>query len=423
MATSPIYSWPEPDNTDLVKNGALAIRTLGNAIDTTMGTMTPKSIVDAKGDIIAASANDTPARLAVGSNGDTLIADSSATTGLRYNPQNALSNPVINGGLDIWQRGTTITSFTTPTSIYSADRWFGSNNTGMTISRQATGDTTNLPNVQYCARIQRNNLSTAGNLVGFSQSIETSNSIPYSGKIVTLSFYARVGANFSGGLAGGTAFSVQLYSGTGTDQRRDFSAAFTGESTVASITPTLTSTWQRFAVTGTVGATSTELAILAYYGASTAASGAADYFEITGVQIDFGTYTSSSAPTFRRSGGTIEGELANCQRYYYRAIGGNNNSAYGMGMGTFSNNANFIVQLPVTFRTVASTTIESGNICISDGVTAYAGGTFTSSAVLSSQNVGFVNYTHTAATLTQFRPYRIENNSSTAGYIAFSAEL
>jgi hypothetical protein len=84
MATSPIYSWPEPDNTDLVKNGALAIRTLGNAIDTTMATMTPKSIVDAKGDLIAATANDTPARLAVGTNGQTLIADSTAATGLKW---------------------------------------------------------------------------------------------------------------------------------------------------------------------------------------------------------------------------------------------------------------------------------------------------------------------------------------------------
>jgi len=84
MATSPLYSWPEPDNTDLVKNGALAIRTLGNAIDTTMGTMTPKSIVDAKGDLIAATANDTPARLAVGANDTMLIADSTAATGLAW---------------------------------------------------------------------------------------------------------------------------------------------------------------------------------------------------------------------------------------------------------------------------------------------------------------------------------------------------
>jgi len=84
MATSPIYNWPEPDNTDLVKNGALAIRTLGNAIDTTMATMTPKSIVDAKGDIIAATANDTPARLAVGTDYNVLSAQSGETTGLLW---------------------------------------------------------------------------------------------------------------------------------------------------------------------------------------------------------------------------------------------------------------------------------------------------------------------------------------------------
>ena len=41
MATSPNYNWPEPDNTDLVRNGALAIRTAVNAIDA--------SLVDLKG--------------------------------------------------------------------------------------------------------------------------------------------------------------------------------------------------------------------------------------------------------------------------------------------------------------------------------------------------------------------------------------
>ena len=113
MATSPLFGWEEPDDTDLVKDGAAAIRTLGNAIDTSMGDLLggttgqvlsknsntnmdftwvtsddanaiQNTIVDAKGDLIAASASDTPARLAVGTNGLVLEAASGETTGLKW---------------------------------------------------------------------------------------------------------------------------------------------------------------------------------------------------------------------------------------------------------------------------------------------------------------------------------------------------
>jgi hypothetical protein len=43
-----------------------------------------KTIADAKGDLIVGTAADTVDRLAVGNNGETLVADSSASTGLRY---------------------------------------------------------------------------------------------------------------------------------------------------------------------------------------------------------------------------------------------------------------------------------------------------------------------------------------------------
>jgi hypothetical protein len=48
------------------------------------GTGIPESIVDAKGDIITATAADTPARLAVGTNNQTLVAASGEATGLKY---------------------------------------------------------------------------------------------------------------------------------------------------------------------------------------------------------------------------------------------------------------------------------------------------------------------------------------------------
>jgi hypothetical protein len=111
--TTPNFGWQVPTSTDLVKDGAVAIETLGDSIDAslvdlkggTTGQVLAKAsntdmdfswvaqddsnaiqnaIVDAKGDIIAATANDTPARLAVGSNNAFLRANSSAATGLEW---------------------------------------------------------------------------------------------------------------------------------------------------------------------------------------------------------------------------------------------------------------------------------------------------------------------------------------------------
>ena len=88
MPTTTNYGWTTPADTDLVKDGASAIRTLGTAIDTTVfnnaSAAIAKTIVDAKGDIIAATASDTVARLAVGSNDQVLTADSSTATGLKW---------------------------------------------------------------------------------------------------------------------------------------------------------------------------------------------------------------------------------------------------------------------------------------------------------------------------------------------------
>ena len=113
MATTTNFGWETPDDTDLVKDGALAMRTLGNSIDTsfvdlkggTTGQVLSKAsntdldftwvaqddsnaiqnaIIDAKGDLIVGTAADTPARLAVGTNGYILTADSSEAAGMKW---------------------------------------------------------------------------------------------------------------------------------------------------------------------------------------------------------------------------------------------------------------------------------------------------------------------------------------------------
>ena len=339
--TTPNFGWPVPTSTDLVKDGATAIEALGDGIDTSMvdlkggttGQVLAKTtnadmdftwvttddanaiqntIVDAKGDLIAASAADTPARLAVGANGETLVVDSSTSTGLRYQGSMAGGrNGCINGAFDVWQRGT---SFSIPASTgaaYYADRFMISTaaNQAITISRQATGDSTNLPFIQYCARLQRNSGQTGTTLLNFATTFETSNSIPFAGKAITVSFYARAGANFS---AASSQIGITVVSGTGTDQN-----VYTGLAGTASIiasAATLTTTWQRFQFTGSVASTATQIALYTGF-TPVGTAGANDYYEVTGIQLEQG----SIATPFSRTGGSIQGETSACQRYFQKS--------------------------------------------------------------------------------------------------------
>jgi hypothetical protein len=70
MANTTNYNWETPDDTDLVKDGAAAIRTLGNSIDTTTKALNPETTL---GDIAYRSAtSNTNTRLPIGSNGQIL---------------------------------------------------------------------------------------------------------------------------------------------------------------------------------------------------------------------------------------------------------------------------------------------------------------------------------------------------------------
>jgi hypothetical protein len=104
MATTTNYSWTTPDDTALVKDGAAAIRSLGTAIDSTVftnaGAAIAKATVDAKGDLIVGTADNTIARLASsGVNGEVLQVDTSTATGLKYGAIGANANwSLLNAG-------------------------------------------------------------------------------------------------------------------------------------------------------------------------------------------------------------------------------------------------------------------------------------------------------------------------------------
>jgi hypothetical protein len=70
MATTTNYAWETPDDTDLVKDGAAAIRTLGSSIDTTTKALNPSTTL---GDIeYRSSTANTNTRLGIGSTGQVL---------------------------------------------------------------------------------------------------------------------------------------------------------------------------------------------------------------------------------------------------------------------------------------------------------------------------------------------------------------
>ena len=420
MATSPNYSWPEPDNTDLVKNGALAIRTMGNAIDTTMATMTPKSTYTAKGSIAAATGASTPANLSVGNNGETLVADSSTSTGLRYQAP-IQQNPVINSAMQVWQRGTSFA--VSGSAAYTADRWqaiSAAYTAGLTVSRQATSDTTNLPFIQYCARVQRDSGNTSTAARNLQQNFESVNSIPFAGKTVTLSFYARAGANYS---SASSSLGVQWVWGTGTDQN-NYLTGLTGSTNVSATTSvTLTTTWQRFSITGTIGSTATQIA-LNYYFSGVGTAGANDYFEVTGVQMEVG----SVATPFHTYAATIQGELSAAQRYYYRA-NWDAKAAYpvfAQGGGYSTTNARLTMPFPVSMR-VQPTAIESSALAnlrvqsFSDG-TSIAPSSISLDGNFTTTTMGFIN-AGVASGLTANALYYLRGEGSTAYYIGWSAEL
>jgi hypothetical protein len=312
--------------------------------------------------------------------------------------------------MQVWQRGTSVAL--SASTAYTADRWQGRTGSGaQTISRQVTNDTTNLPFIQYCARVGRNSGNTGTGIILFEQSMETINTIPFVGKTVTISYYARAGANFS---STSNALSGALVTGTGTDQNVN---AYTGGANTILGTSTLTTTWQRFSYTGAIPTTVNEMAIQFNY-TPTGTAGAADYFEITGVQVDIG----SVALPFRTYAGTIQGELAACQRYYWRTTTTTTSGAVtGLITSKSTTAARGTVKCPVSMRIGATSIDYTGTLAFDSG-SAFDANVTTISLLTSNPDYASLEFA-AASGLTQYRPYFVTGNASAAAYLGFSAEL
>jgi hypothetical protein len=388
MATvTPNFNWPVPTSTDLVKDGATAIEALGDSIDAslvdlkggTTGQVLSKtsgtdmdftwvttddanaiqnSIVDAKGDLISATGNDTPARLAVGNNGETLVADSSTSTGLRYTSNFAAGkNKIINGDFNINQRN--FTSVTT--STFGFDRWL--------IAAVGDGSTTYTPETftlgtapvtgyeaKNFAQLVTTGQTSAPVASYLGQRLESVRT--FAGQTVTISFWAKA--------ASGTpkvAVEAQQYFGAGGSPSATVNT-YAGQ-------VTLSTSWARYSVNIAVPSISGKtlgtddsnfLAIHLWVSGGTdrdSRTGSLGIqtgtFQFWGVQAEAG----SVATAFQTATGTIQGELAACQRYYYLHASGSSKSICSACYTTASQIVGS-VKFPVTMRTSPTLVATSG---------------------------------------------------------------
>ena len=280
-------------------------------------------------------------------------------------------NRIINGAMGIWQRGTSFTGITnSPT--YTADRWGGF--VTAAVAGEQVLQSSSTPSGQgfkYSAAFGRTAANTNTNSIWFVQLIESVNMLDLASQSVTLSFWAKSGANYSGG-----NLSILVNSGTSADQSlATFSGGpctgYTGNASVINGSQALTTTWTKYTFTGSVGSTAQEIGIAFGY-TPTGTAGADDNIYITGVQLEKG----STATSFDyRPYGT---ELALCQRYFVKTNTSNTQRCGGLWGTTYTSTAGHLTGLlPVSMRTAPTVTAGgTSNTFFMSNINATSAGTF-----------------------------------------------
>jgi hypothetical protein len=337
-------------------------------------------------------------------------------TGGAVAPFLAGKNKIINGDFNIWQRGT---SFAAASGAFYADRWqcdyADANPTSATVAQKTfvagygnpTGETQIAAPVSNTnAYFFRQTITTAGSttLLNLTQKIEDVRT--FAGQTVTVSFYARSDSSRTHLLVIGQALGTGGSGGSPTTSTPSFST---------------TTSWQRFVFTTALsnlqGATIGTNSYLGVTIRQAIANGSV--LDLWGYQVEAG----SVATPFTTATGTLQGELAACQRYYFRNYG-NSITNYAVlspaGVGKSTTVALISVNSPVTMR-IQAQSIDFSNIAVYDGVSLTSVTAVSIANGTPSPNQSAIEFT-VASGLTQYRPYLLLT-STTAGYIGASAEL
>ena len=143
-------------------------------------------------------------------------------------------------------------------------------------------------------------------------------------------------------------------------------------------------------------------------------------FYFTGVQLEAG----SVATAFQTATGTLQGELAACQRYYQRFNASSVYTFFCNGNAYSTTQATTILPLPVTLRTAPSsieTTGTASNYRLTNGATATACNSVPALDQAATQSLA-INF-YVASGLTAGQAINAGANNTASAYIGVSAEL
>ena len=315
-------------------------------------------------------------------------------TGGVISPYVAGKNFIANGNFDWWQRGTT---FSSPTA-YTADRWYSTTVGTVTFSQE----TSVVPNGStYAMKWTTGAGSSYGSIL---QAFEDKDVNLMAGNTITLSALVRAQASFSG--------NATMYIETNTTANTMTGGTWTQ---VASLNyAPSTSAYGKMQLSYAVPAGTKGIRVNLVLG-SAQASGTGLYW--SQVQLELGPV----ATPFSRAGGTLSGELALCQRYYWRSTTGYNYGFVTPFCGSAGNSttvAYFTIPIPVPMRLATPTSIDYSNIGASDGANIYTG----SWGISTSSTIYPMVYVNTTG-LVNYRPLMIQANNSSTAYFGLSAEL
>jgi hypothetical protein len=316
------------------------------------------------------------------------------TTGVTFNDTSlqgaaaspyVLKNRIINGAMQVWQRGTSVTT----SGAYTADRWTEvSGNSNQHI--QSTDAPTNFG---YSMQI----IGVGANI---NQRIESLNCQDLSGQTVTVSFWVK---NTSGT---DSLIAALYYANTA-----DTFSSLTQIGSTVTISSNPSSSWTQYTTTFTSLPAGSKNG-LSLYLARLGTGAVSTTWYLTGVQLEIGT---SATPFERRLYGQ---ELVNCQRYYWQKNSETSYAAFGSGTMNSATGARIYLDYPTTMRaipTISATSVASfivsqaTDLSVS-GLTAYP-------------NSGGALVDFNTSTGTAGRGVVIVFNNTSSGSIQASAEL